>query len=128
MAGTSGTPTVCPSPAPAGKPTAWRRVATLSRLACRYLLAAVFFMAAVSKITDLNGFTDQVLLHAGLPYALGRTTAAVLPWLELTCAACLLFGRAVREAALLLGILLILFLVYSLTHRNDQDCGCFLFP
>jgi predicted membrane protein len=85
-------------------------------------------MAGVTKVTDLHGFADDVLLHSGLPYSVGLVVATVLPWLELTCAACLLAGYAVREAALLLVILLTLLLVYSLLHLNEPDCACFVFP
>jgi uncharacterized membrane protein YphA (DoxX/SURF4 family) len=95
---------------------------------CRWVLAVVFCMAGVTKVTDLQGFADDVLLHSGLPYAVGLVVAAVLPWLELTCAACLLAGCAVREAALLLVIVLTMLLVYSLLHWNEPDCACFVFP
>jgi len=95
---------------------------------CRCVLAVVFIMAGVTKITDLHGFADEVLLHSGLPYSAGLVVAAVLPWLELTCGACLLAGYAVREAALLLVILLTLLFVYSLLHLNEPDCACFVFP
>ena len=88
------------------------------------MLAAVFLMAGVTKVTDLRGFGDDVLLHSGLPYWVGVVVAAVLPWLELTCAACLLAGYAVREAALLLVIVLTMLLVYSLLHLNERDCAC----
>jgi uncharacterized membrane protein YphA (DoxX/SURF4 family) len=97
-------------------------------LGCRYLLAIVFLAAAVTKLADLSGFTDRVVLHSGLPYHPALVIAAVLPWLELTCGACLALGQAVREAALLLAILLALLLVYALTHLGQSDCGCFLFP
>jgi uncharacterized membrane protein YphA (DoxX/SURF4 family) len=95
---------------------------------CRWVLAGVFLMAGVTKVTDLHGFADDVVRHSGLPYSVGLVVAAVLPWLELTCAACLLAGYAVREAALLLAILLTLLLVYSLLHLNEPDCACFVFP
>ena len=54
------------------------------------------------KVTDLHGFADEITLHSGLPYSAGIVVAAVLPWLELVCGACLLAGYAVREAAFLL--------------------------
>jgi uncharacterized membrane protein YphA (DoxX/SURF4 family) len=95
---------------------------------CRYLLAFVFLAAAVTKLTDLSGFTDRVVLHSGLPYHASLVVAAVLPWLELTCGVCLALGYAVREAALLLAVLLVALLVYALTHLGPTDCGCFLFP
>jgi putative oxidoreductase len=95
---------------------------------CRWVLAVVFLMAGVTKVTDLPGFADFVRLHSGLPDSVGLVVAAVLPWLELTCGACLLLGCAVREAAVLLVILLSLLLVYSLLHLHEPDCGCFVFP
>jgi uncharacterized membrane protein YphA (DoxX/SURF4 family) len=85
-------------------------------------------MAGVTKVTDLHGFADFIRLHSDLPYSAGLVVAAVLPWLELTCGACLLLGYAVREAALLLVILLSVLLVYSFLHLNEPDCGCFIFP
>jgi putative oxidoreductase len=97
-------------------------------LGCRYVLAAVFLMAAVSKLADMRGFSDQLVLRSGLPYAWSTKVAVVLPWLELTCGLCLTFGRAVREAALLLSMLLAALLVYALTHLGQSDCRCFLFP
>jgi uncharacterized membrane protein YphA (DoxX/SURF4 family) len=107
-------------------------------------LAAVFLMAAVSKITDLRGFDDQVLLHSDLPRWLGKAASTIgaeptagfhltklivafLPWLELTCGLCLAFGWAVREAALTAGLLLVLFLTYSFASRTD-NCQCFFVP
>src|SRR5258708_37415363 len=67
-------------------------------LTCRYVLAAVFLMAALSKITDLHGFEDRLLLHSGLAYRPALIVAGVLPWLELACGLCLALGVAVREA------------------------------
>ncbi len=128
MAGTNGTTTVCPSPASEGKRQGILRFAWLVKGSCRWVLAVVFLMAGITKVTDLHGFADEVLVHSGLPYSLGRVVAVTLPWLELTCGACLLAGYAVREAALLLVILLTLLLVYSLLHLNESDCACFLFP
>jgi uncharacterized membrane protein YphA (DoxX/SURF4 family) len=128
MAGTSGIITVCPPPASEGKRQGPRRFAWLVRGLCRWVLAVVFLMAGITKVTDLRGFDDEVLLHSGLPYSLGLVVAAVLPWLELTCAACLLAGYAVREASLLLVMLLTLLLAYSLLHLNESDCACFMFP
>ena len=128
MAGTSGTQTDYRAPTAAGKralPRAWPAVL---RFGGRYLLAAVFLMAALTKITDLHAFTTLVLTRSGLPYWLGMTTAAFLPWLELTCAFCLLLGKAVREAALILFVLLVSLSIYSFLHINEPDCGCWIFP
>jgi len=132
MAGTSGTITASPSSAPQSAERKaqiplWSALRRLKGV-CRWVLAVVFLMAGVTKVTDLHGFADEVTLHSGLPYAAGLGVAAVLPWLELICGACLLAGYAVREAALLLVILLVFLLVYSLLHLNEPDCACFVFP
>jgi uncharacterized membrane protein YphA (DoxX/SURF4 family) len=91
-------------------------------------LAAVFLMAALTKITDLAGFEDQVILHAGLPPPLEVVVVAALPWLELICGACLALGYARREAGLITTVLLAAFLVHGLITVSERDCGCFLFP
>lgn len=118
----------CPSPDPRSEASLRRAFWLVLDLGCQYVLAAVFLMAAITKITDLPGFADQLLLHSGLPSAMACFVAAFLPWLELTCGACLALGCARREAAVLLAILLAGLLVYSLTHLGPEDCGCFLFP
>jgi hypothetical protein len=92
------------------------------------VLAAVFLMAALTKITDLAGFEEQVRLHADLPAALEAVVIAVLPWLELMCGMCLALGYATRETFLLTALLLAAFLVQSLRQYAERDCGCFLFP
>ena len=124
----SGPSADCPPPAPEGeRPPVpiWSRV--LGYL-CRYLLAAVFLMAAVTKLSDLPEFTTRTQLHSGLPARVAWVVAVGLPWLELTCGVCLVLGVAVREATLILCVLLVLFLIYAVLHRGDADCGCLLFP
>ncbi len=134
-----------PSPASATNEPESRRLRLWLRVACRYLLAAVFLMAAVTKIIDLRGFEDQVLLHSDLPRWLGKATlivpgtkpiaglhlakliVAFLPWLELTCGLCLVFAWAVREAALTTAFLLVLFVISSIASQTE-DCHCFFVP
>jgi hypothetical protein len=96
-------------------------------LGYRYILAAVFLMAAVTKLANLNGFKEE-LLRSEISDNLAFIITAILPWLEMTCGMCLALGFAVREAALLLAVLLAAFLCYSITHLGPKDCGCFLFP
>lgn len=97
-------------------------------LGCRYLLAAVLLMAGVTKVIDPHGFADQLVLHSGLPHGVSLVVAAVLPWLELVCGMCLALGYAVREAAAISTVLLVLLLGYAVTHRSPDDCHCFFFP
>jgi uncharacterized membrane protein YphA (DoxX/SURF4 family) len=85
-------------------------------------------MAAVTKITSPEEFRQRILDDAHLPLLLARIVIWVLPWLELTCGACLVLGYAVREAALLTCILLVLFTIHFFTNASQADCGCFLTP
>ena len=105
-----------------------RHLSVILWFGCRYLLAILFLMAAVTKLTDLRGFSDQVIRDSGLPYRLSQVVGVVVPWLELTCGVCLALGLAVREAAVLLSIHLAALFVYVLTHPGPSDCRCFLFP
>lgn len=118
----NGTSEVCPSPVLAAK---W---APRLALSCRWVLAVVFLMAAVTKIMDLQGFADQLIVRSRLSPTLCIYLAQILPWLELTCGFCFVIGYAVREAALLSNWLLALLFGYSLMHLGEGDCGCFVFP
>ena len=97
---------------------------------CRYVLATVFLSAAATKLLDLPHFADQIILHtdAVLPLVVARVIAAFIPWLELTCGFCLLLDVARREAAAVLGVLLIAFTVYVFLKPAQADCGCFFLP
>jgi uncharacterized membrane protein YphA (DoxX/SURF4 family) len=95
---------------------------------CRLAVAAIFLMAAISKIIDLVGFESQLVQHSPLPGWAIPWVVRILPWLELTLAFCLLLGRAVREAAILSALLLAAFLVYTGFYATTGDCHCMVFP
>lgn len=129
----SGANINCPSSAKEASRRPWTNVAQVT---IRYLLGAVFLMAAISKITNFHDFENQVFIHSSLPQALSgipmslrllRAAVFFLPWLELTCGLSLIFGRAVRESAVIISFLLSLFIVQALVFHND-DCHCFFFP
>jgi uncharacterized membrane protein YphA (DoxX/SURF4 family) len=104
------------------------RLAKAFRALCLIVLAAVFLMSGASKLIDPAAFADRLVLHDGLPPVWALGIAAVLPWLELVCGLCLALGYTVREAAAILGVLLVALLGYSLFHLGDADCHCFFFP
>jgi uncharacterized membrane protein YphA (DoxX/SURF4 family) len=114
--------------APASERPARRRGLTLLDAACRYLAATVFLMAAVTKITAPQTFSDQLVLHSSLPLWLSLTVAAALPWLELVCGFCFLSGAGMREAAFVGAVMVLAFTVYLLVQRPETDCGCLVFP
>ena len=104
-----------------------RRFALVDTL-CRYLLAAVFLMAGSTKLLDLTSFSNLIVFHSRLPIPVARAVGLLVPWLELTCGFCLLLNVARREAAVLVGVLLIVFASYVWTLPDGADCGCALFP
>jgi uncharacterized membrane protein YphA (DoxX/SURF4 family) len=123
----SGPSTDCPLPTRSLRPVG-RWLGLLLEPVGRYIVAAVFLMAALTKFADLPGFRDRLVLHSGLPYLLALTAAHAIPSLELTCGFCLLLGVARREAAVTTAVLLSLFLVFAPWAEGATDCGCLLFP
>jgi uncharacterized membrane protein YphA (DoxX/SURF4 family) len=99
-----------------------------SERGCRYLLAVIFLLAATSKIIDLSGFIDHLAIHSPLSLPSARAAGAFLPWLELSCAFCLLLNVYRRESAAILAVLLVLFIGYDFLMSAEADCGCFLLP
>lgn len=100
-----------------------------ARLLMAWLLAAVFFYAAIPKIADPAGFAR--ILHAQrlLPDVGVAPVAILLPWIE-GMIALVLLGRADwrSAAATLAGGLLLIFsgvIAFNLLRGNPAACGCF---
>jgi uncharacterized membrane protein YphA (DoxX/SURF4 family) len=94
----------------------------------QFVLAAVFVVAAVSKIADPPGFAHQLHNYRLLPaYAL-NAFALVLPWLELLAGLALFVGLWRRTAAGIIAALLVVFtlaLGVNLARHHPIDCSCF---
>jgi uncharacterized membrane protein YphA (DoxX/SURF4 family) len=123
----SGFSPISPPSKPSAESPIWLRFAhsSLVEILCRYLLAAVFLSAAATKLLDLPRFADLLILHSVLPVSVAPLVAVFVPWLEMTCGFCLLLNVARREAAVILGGLLLVFTVYVLMQPAQADCGCF---
>lgn len=94
----------------------------------QFVLAAFFVVAAVAKISDPPGFAHEIHNYRLIPDALVGAFALVLPWLELLAGIALFLGLWRREAAGLLGVLLVVFigaLGINLARNHPVDCGCF---
>jgi peroxiredoxin len=93
----------------------------------RLVLVAVFAVAGWAKLSDRSG-TYQAVVDFGVPKAVARPVAAVLPFAELVVAGLLLFsGSAVWGAvgaAVLLGLFIVAISV-SLARGKRPDCHCF---
>lgn len=97
-------------------------------LAIRIILGFVFIFAAISKVTEPEGFARAITNYKLLPLLLINILAIVLPWVELCAGILLVFGVSVKENSLILSGLLFIFIiaiVISLARGLNIDCGCF---
>ena len=96
--------------------------------AVRITLGIIFIYAAALKIADPVAFAGSVAAYRILPYFASYLTAAVLPFLELTCGLLLVCGYRVKGGALIIAGLNLLFmaaLASAIVRGLDIDCGCF---
>ena len=94
----------------------------------RILLGAIFIYAALLKIADPVAFAGSVAAYKILPYFASYLTAAVLPFLELSCGILLVCGYRVKGGALIIGFMNLVFMIAlgaAIVRGLDIDCGCF---
>jgi hypothetical protein len=91
-------------------------------------LGVVFVLSAIPKIADPPAFAHLIYNYRLLPGGLINAMALVMPWVELFVGAALILGVWKREAATVVGILLLVFMVaigVNLARGHAVDCGCF---
>ena len=96
-------------------------------LAARLLLAAVFVVAAVTKLSDREG-TRQAVVAFGATDALAAPLALALPVAELVVAGLLLPSATAAAGAIGALGLLVLFsaaIAFNLARGRAPDCHCF---
>lgn len=97
-------------------------------LICRLALGIIFLYAGIEKIIAPREFAVAIYNYRLLPDWPVNMLAVILPWLELSVAACLISGIYVRGAALLSALLFLIFavaLATNLIRGLDISCGCF---
>lgn len=97
-------------------------------LACRWIVGGVFIAASVDKLIHPAGFAQAIFHYRILPLELLHPVALLLPMTELVLGLALVLGVARRGAALLAGLLTVIFLaaiVTALARGLDISCGCF---
>jgi putative oxidoreductase len=88
----------------------------------------VFVIAAIPKIADPPAFAHMIYNYRLLPGPAINALALVMPWIEMLVGVALILGVWKREAAIVAGILLLVFLVaigVNLARGHAVDCGCF---
>lgn len=94
--------------------------------AARFVLAAIFLLAAVPKLFAPADFAQVISMYGIVPTALTQEAALILIVGELAIAVGLLLDRfwAVVAASVML-LLFITVLGYGIHLGLDIDCGCF---
>ncbi|MCC7292082.1 MAG: DoxX family membrane protein [Phycisphaerales bacterium] len=139
----SGQDAQAPSTPCAGR-TLWQRfdATGFPLVASRLAVAGMFTWLAIGKLTqDPHTFAKFVKMYGLLPQdppELINAVTIVMPWLELSCAVCILLGVCLRGASLVSFLLLAVFTPAIYMHGVDLfnqgqfqrlwdvefDCGC----
>ena len=94
-----------------------------------WIVGLVFAAAAVPKITHPAEFALAIYRYQLVPHVAINVLAVFLPWLELICAAALLFRPRLRPGALVLILLMLAVFTTAISinlYRGiDIACGCF---
>jgi Methylamine utilisation protein MauE len=96
-------------------------------LIARLVLAAVFSLAGVAKLSDLKG-SRRAIIDFGVPSAIAAPLGLLLPVAELSVAATLLLASTAWLGALGAMALLSVFVVgitYNLARGRKPECHCF---
>jgi peroxiredoxin/uncharacterized membrane protein YphA (DoxX/SURF4 family) len=96
-------------------------------LIARLVLAALFILAALAKLSDLKG-SRKAIIEFGLPAVLASPLALLLPLAELGVGAALIPGSSAWWGALGALGLLLLFVVgisINLARGRKPECHCF---
>jgi putative oxidoreductase len=97
-------------------------------LALRLSIGTILLFAGVSKVGNMRGFSEGVLSYGILPVRLVRLFAFGLPYLEIVTGSSLLVGLRTRVAALVAGLLFMIFAIaigINLRRGQELECHCF---
>jgi len=97
-------------------------------LAIRLFLGFIFIFAAITKVSDPDGFSQSIYNYKLMPDFLINFLAIAFPWIELIAGILLVFGISVKENSAILSGLLVVFIIaigISMARGLNIDCGCF---
>jgi uncharacterized membrane protein YphA (DoxX/SURF4 family) len=97
-------------------------------LAVRLTAAAIWLVAGIAKIADLQHFDSQVAAYKVLPHSLVAPFAYTLPFVETVIGIYLAIGLFIRPAAALATVLMGVFIAaqaQAWARGLVLDCGCF---
>jgi len=97
-------------------------------LVVRLVLGGVLLAAGGLKVFKPTESANAVAAYKLMPTELAHLIGYALPWLEVAIALLLIFGIMVRPAAVLSGVIMVVFIgaIASVWARGMLiDCGCF---
>jgi uncharacterized membrane protein YphA (DoxX/SURF4 family) len=97
-------------------------------LLCRLIVGGVFIYASLDKLQHPEAFAQAIHNYRMVPYSLLHSMAHLLPVSELVLGVALVLGFWRRGAALLTGLLTVVFMAAiatALVRGLDISCGCF---
>ena len=97
-------------------------------LVARLVLGGVLLVAGGLKVLKPTESANAVAAYKILPTNVAHLTGYALPWLEVALALLLILGFMVRPAAVLRGLIMVVFIgaIASVWARGMLiDCGCF---
>lgn len=101
----------------------------ITKISLRIFIGIVFVAFSWNKIIDPFLFSKQIHNYELLPIWAENPLAIVLPWMELAAGVMLIFGLWVRQAALLVISMMVVFItasIWAMSKGLDISCGCFL--
>lgn len=104
------------------------RLNTIGILVARLVIAGVFLFAAIGKIADPHSFAEAISNYHVVSDSISSISASMLPVLEVVIALALIAGIKERGAALLAGLMLLVFagaMISTIARGINLDCGCF---
>jgi len=94
----------------------------------RFILGSILIYASIDKIAFPGEFLKAVQAYTMLPKFLISPIVIILPWIELIAGIFLITAIFLRQTALFITFLLVLFLVSTIIgfmNGTLLDCGCF---
>lgn len=95
----------------------------------RLVLGGIFIYSSVDKIAYPSVFSEIVINYSILPVSLAKFVAFTLPWVELILGIFIVVGFFIRESALFLSFLILIFMsviIFKSLNGTIENCGCFL--